>query len=305
MEEVVNLLGMGAGVLGMQATAVGKGFWKASQARKGVPKKHNLVKQTCESSFQLAKEGKGDTKIGTITSLVYYEGLKSSSGKKTYWLMSEYRFPEKLDPQPLFNESDHELTLCVIYYNGKKKGNDGQLAMLPESDPIPPQIPMNQNFDHSPYTFPILNNPNYNYHHNTSPQEYLYSCSSFDSNCAPFRQYKPLINRVAVSSGEEWSVEQNYADFATTSTMHPSFPQLPYRRMENLDIFPSIPQNIDIHEFDPSMSYFNVDDFDFMGDEEISHIPNSNVDSVDQNKLDTYVAKTSQDDQSSQHHQQL
>ncbi|KAK4344441.1 hypothetical protein RND71_037535 [Anisodus tanguticus] len=129
----------------------GKGFWKASQARKEIPKKHNLDKQTCESSFQLAKEEeKGDTEIGTKTSLVYYESLKSSSGikglksssaKKTSWLMSEYRFPEKLDTQPLFNETDHELTLCVIYYNDTKKGNDGQLAMLSESDPIPPQIP--------------------------------------------------------------------------------------------------------------------------------------------------------------------
>ncbi|MCD9643715.1 hypothetical protein HAX54_031373 [Datura stramonium] len=294
----------------------GKGYWKATQSRKNLCKKDNFNKQTaCESSFQVAKkEGEGDVIIGTKTSLVYHEYRpKTSTAKKTSWLMLEYRFPIKFDPLPLFNGTNHELTLCVIYYH-TKKNDDNQIAMLTQSDDpnIPLQTSINQNLDHSPYT-PHQENP-YSYPNN------------FVSNDAPIQQYQPLTSRVTTSSSpqqyqplinktadtfERWPVEhslsQIHIDVATTSTMQPSFPQLPYDVMENLDIFPPIPQNSDFHGFDPSISqYFNFDNFPYIGDEEIGHIPNSNTDFVDQNKLSTLIPQDDQRPSSdNQDHQQL
>ncbi|XP_060211009.1 uncharacterized protein LOC132638033 [Lycium barbarum] len=258
----------------------GKGFWKASQARKAISKNRNLDKQMCESSF-------------TKQSLVYYEGSKSASGKKTSWLMSEYRFPVH-DPRPLFNGTDHELTLCVIYYNYTKK-NAEQGAVLTESDPItaPPQTPINQNFDQPSYTLHIPHNPNPNYDHNTSHQENPSYYPNFFPSGIPLQQYQHLINRAAATIFDRWPVEypssQNYTDVATTSTMQPSF-------VENLDISSSIAQNYDFHGIDPSI-YHNFENSYYAGEEEIGHIANSNADIVDQNKLETYAAPISQDDQ--------
>uniref|UniRef100_M1DD44 NAC domain protein n=1 Tax=Solanum tuberosum TaxID=4113 RepID=M1DD44_SOLTU len=52
----------------------GKGYWKSTQARKDIVKNNNI--------------------IGTKTPLAYIKSSPNNSkGKKTSWLMSEYRFP--------------------------------------------------------------------------------------------------------------------------------------------------------------------------------------------------------------------
>ncbi|KAK6774623.1 hypothetical protein RDI58_029862 [Solanum bulbocastanum] len=209
----------------------GKGYWKSTQARKDIVKTNNT--------------------IGTKTSLAYFKSSPNNSkGKKTSWLMSEYRFPTN---SPLLNnESDCELTLCVIYYQNRKK---------------------NDNDD-----------DNDNDNDNDNDDDQIFNNSSWSNEHSSLQQYQPLID---------------ITDIASTSTMQPSFSQLPYGGMDNFDNNYSNGQNHDFHGYVSNIyPYLNYDNFTYIGDEKIGDISNSNiVNSIDQNTLEICVAPVSQYDQ--------
>ncbi|XP_019231417.1 PREDICTED: NAC domain-containing protein 72-like [Nicotiana attenuata] len=292
-----------------------EGFWKASQARSNHTDKNGAI-------------------IGTKTNLVYYEnkGQKKSNGTKTSWLMQEFRLPENHHPRPLFNGTTKELTLCVIYYNGTTKDDD-QVAMLKQCNHlIPPQtpnptLPFSQNFDKSPYTFPIHHNPNYICHNDNSSQDTPNSYSDFVANCVPLQQYQPQITSDIIAIGKGLPIEdpspKNNTETAIISTMHQDLPPLPYYvAMENLGNFSSISQNSDLDGFDPSI-YLNFNNINaYMGDEIGSDIIQNSIadfgpwpsssystmlftgscsygSSADQNKLETNDTPISQGNQNS------
>nr|GMD03829.1 NAC domain-containing protein 2-like [Ipomoea batatas]GMD43494.1 NAC domain-containing protein 2-like [Ipomoea batatas] len=88
------------GTRGDRAVGGGKGYWKASQARDPV------------------KDG-GGVVIGTKQPLVFHDG----EGKKTSWLMSEFRYPADVDPFPLYNQI-HQ------YFNDDGNADIFQLRVL-------------------------------------------------------------------------------------------------------------------------------------------------------------------------------
>nr|GMD40240.1 NAC domain-containing protein 72-like [Ipomoea batatas] len=80
------------GTRGDRAVGGGKGYWKASQARDPV------------------KDG-GGVVIGTKQPLVFHDG----EGKKTSWLMSEFRYPADVDPFPLYNQVKSSYLLKIYF----------------------------------------------------------------------------------------------------------------------------------------------------------------------------------------------
>ncbi|XP_019186512.1 PREDICTED: transcription factor JUNGBRUNNEN 1-like [Ipomoea nil] len=124
------------GKRGDRAVGGGKGFWKASQAREKVKDDEGVV-------------------IGTKQPLVFHDG----KGTKTSWLMSEFRYPENFNPLPLYNQTEHELALCVIYYHGERNiiGNN-QESKSNNTNPMKRNIICNNQESKSNNTNPMKRN---------------------------------------------------------------------------------------------------------------------------------------------------